>query len=68
MFMDWLFAFFVVLSAGLSIGVIALLLLLFNAWETKKVREKTRALLEARAIELEKIRELEKPHPNQTRY
>lgn len=62
MFMDWLFAFFVVLSAGLSIGVIALLLLLFNAWETKKVREKTRALLEARAIELEKIRELEKPH------
>jgi hypothetical protein len=58
--MDWLFAFFVFLSVGLSIGAIALLLLLFNAWETKKVREKKQALLEARARELEKIRELEK--------
>jgi hypothetical protein len=39
---------------------IALLLLLFNAWETKKVREKKQALLVARARELEKIRKLEK--------
>jgi hypothetical protein len=59
MFMDWLFAFFVILSAGFAIGAIALLLLRFNAWEIKKVREKKRALLEARVRELEKIRELE---------
>jgi hypothetical protein len=58
--MDWLFAFFVILSLGLGIGFIALLLLLFNEWETKKVREKKRALLETRARELEKILELEK--------
>jgi hypothetical protein len=59
MFMDWLFAFFVILSAGFATGAIALLLLLFNAWENKKVREKKRALLEVRDRELEKIRELE---------
>jgi len=58
--MDWLFAFFVILSACLGIGAIALLLLQFNAWKTKKVREKKRALLEARAREIEKIVELEK--------
>ena len=51
--MDWLFAFFAILSVGLGIGFIALLLLLFNAWETKKVREQKRALLKARARELE---------------
>jgi hypothetical protein len=45
---------------GVGIGFIALLLFLFNAWETKKVWEKKRALLEARARELEKILELEK--------
>jgi hypothetical protein len=53
-------SFFVILSAGLGIGAIALLLLLFNAWETKKARKKKRSLLEAQAIELEKIRKLEK--------
>jgi hypothetical protein len=58
--MDWLLAFFVILSTCLGIGTIALLLLLFNAWKTKKVREKKRALLEARAREIEKIVELEK--------
>ena len=58
--MDWLFAFFVILSACLGIGAIALLLLQFNAWKTKKVREKKRALLEARAREIEKIVDLEK--------
>jgi hypothetical protein len=58
--MDCLFAFFFILFAGLTIGTIALLLLLLNAWETKKVREKKRVLLEAQARELEKIRKLEK--------
>jgi hypothetical protein len=58
--MDWLFAFFVILFLGLGIGFIALLLLLFNAWETKKVGGKKRVLLEKRARELEKILELEK--------
>ena len=58
--MDWLFAFFVILSAGLGLGAIVLLLLLFNSWETKKARKKKRSLLEAQAIELEKIRKFEK--------
>jgi uncharacterized membrane protein len=58
--MDCLFVFFFILFAGLTIGTIALLLLLLNAWETKKVREKKRVLLEAQARELEKIRNLEK--------
>ena len=58
--MDWLFAFFVILFLGLGIGFIALLLLLINAWETKKVRGKKRVLLEKRARELEKILEPEK--------
>jgi hypothetical protein len=58
--MDCLFVFCFILFAGLTIGTIALLLLLLNAWETKKVREKKRVLLEAQARELEKIRNLEK--------
>ena len=58
--MDWLFAFFVILSACLGVGATALLLLLFNAWKTKKVGEKKPTLLEARAREIEKIVELEK--------